>query len=178
GSAFTFLVAAASASAAVVRRDLAALQADIVSITTLVNKLDTDINAFPNTGGTVAGALAIHTDAVNVENAVNKGTTDAKALTQLSESDGQSVYNSVAALKPTILDALTVIVQKKPAFDALPLGGISTIVKNDLGVLRTDVANFGTALIAIAPDDLKDSSTTLKNDIDAAFGVAITAYGG
>lgn len=102
---------------------------------------------------------------------------------------------SIQAVEPTILNVLTNIVKKKPAFDALPLGGISTIVLGDLKTLNTDTLAFADALISIAPvsissvaqtfsfspspffqEDLKDDSTTIKNELAAAFATAIAAY--
>lgn len=57
-STFCLIATFAVASAAVIGvRDVATLKADIASITTAVNKLDADITAFPDSGGTVAGAL-------------------------------------------------------------------------------------------------------------------------
>lgn len=52
---------------------------------------------------------------------------------------------------PVILDALTAIVAKKPAFQALPLGGVPALVKQDLGNLSASTEAFENALIASTP---------------------------
>lgn len=86
------------------------------------------------------------------------------------------------------------IVAKKPAFDALPLGGISDLVRQDLSGLSSSTSSLEDALIALAPvrlrlkleglaqtkffyqADLVDESIALKNEVDAAFATAIAAY--
>jgi hypothetical protein len=68
-----------------------------------------------------------------------------------SESDGQTIIQSVQAIQPTIISALNGIAAKKPAFDALPLGGVSALVKQDLATLGSDTMAFENALTASAP---------------------------
>ncbi|KAH8831944.1 hydrophobic surface binding protein [Flagelloscypha sp. PMI_526] len=173
---YSFLLLAGYACGQSLPRDVPTLKSDISSITTATDKLDGDINAFPNSGGTVSGALAIHNDAIAVQKAVNQGTNDAKNTAPLNDAAGMEIYDSVHALQPTIVDALNVIVQKKPAFDALPLNGISTIVLNDLKGLNASVAGFADSLIAISPLGIVGAALQLKSDIIAAFDTAITAY--
>lgn len=55
------------------------------------------------------------------------------------------------AFEPTILDALSQIVAKKPAFVALPVGGIPALILSDLQALSAATSSFETALIAAAP---------------------------
>ena len=54
---FTFLVATVSASTLPVKRTVAQVEADIANIATQVATLDSAIDAYPNPGGTLAGAL-------------------------------------------------------------------------------------------------------------------------
>jgi len=158
------------------KRTVAQVEADIATINTDVNSLNTAINGFPATGGTLAEALAIHTDATNLETAITKGTTDVQNTGAVSEADGTTILKSVQAIQPTIISALNGIVAKKAAFQALPLGGVPALVKADLNTLNTDTSAFEAALIAAAPADLVANATAIKTAIDAAFSNAIAAY--
>ncbi|KAL0958505.1 hypothetical protein HGRIS_000647 [Hohenbuehelia grisea] len=166
----------ASAFASPVKRTVAQVEADLADISSRVTTLDNNINAFPNSGGSLAAALGIHTAATNLATALDKGTTDVNATPAFSEADGKTILNTVQGFEPSILDALKAIVAKKPAFDALPLGGVSGLVKQDLGNLKTSTDNLGSALIAKSPADLVSQATTIKNNIDAGFVPAQAAY--
>ncbi|KDR66630.1 hypothetical protein GALMADRAFT_80675 [Galerina marginata CBS 339.88] len=158
----------------------AATIADILSDTSTINSqittLDEAITAYPATGGTLANALAIHTDASNLINTVKKGTTDAVTPKPFSEADGNSIVKAVKAFEPKVLDALKQLVIKKPAFQALPIGGIPALVKQDLISLNASTVAFEAALIASAPADLIPTANSIKSTIDAAFATAIAAY--
>ncbi|KAF8960436.1 hydrophobic surface binding protein [Flammula alnicola] len=172
-STFAVLVSLVIASYA---STVADIETDIASIASQTTTLDNAINAFPATGGSLVNALAIHTDAVNLGTAIDKGTTDNVTPTPFSESDGSTILSSVQAFEPTILDALTQIVVKKPAFTALPIGGIPALIKQDLINLNASTFAFEAALIANAPADLVPTATSIKTTVDAAFASAIAAY--
>ncbi|KAJ7769452.1 hydrophobic surface binding protein [Mycena metata] len=158
------------------KRDVAKVESDIATISTQVTTLDNAIEAYPTSGGTLVAALGIHTDATNLVTTLNGATTDATANGALDETDARTILNSVEALEPTILDALTDIVVKKPAFAALPIGGIPALILQDLKNLKTATVAFAGALISAAPADLTAEATQLQNNITAAFDPAIAAY--
>jgi hypothetical protein len=100
----------------------------------------------------------------------------------------------VNGFKPAILDTLTAIVTKKPAFATLPLN-VNSIVLKDLKDLQTATSAFEASLIALAPvsfpqlhsrtdtifmrcpqADLKSQAQTISSQIDAAFVTAVAAY--
>ncbi|KAJ7106663.1 hydrophobic surface binding protein A-domain-containing protein [Mycena epipterygia] len=172
---FTFSLFAASFTTPV-KRTVAQVEADIASISTQVTTLDNAINAFSNTGGSLTAALAIHTDATNLEGTLNKGTTDVAATGTVDEADATTILNSVVAIEPVILNALQGIAAKEPAFAALPIGGIPALILADLQTLKTNTTSFATALINAAPADLKAEATAISNNITAAFNTAIAAY--
>ncbi|KAJ6576064.1 hydrophobic surface binding protein [Mycena vulgaris] len=159
-----------------VKRDVALVKADIAKITTQVTTLDNAIEAFPLTGGSLVNALAIHTDATSLITTLNTATTDTTANGALAEADGRTILTSVEAIEPTILDALSNIVVKKPAFAALPIGGLPALILQDLKNLKTATVAFSAALVANAPADLVAEATTVQTTITAAFDPAIAAY--
>jgi len=151
--------------------------ADISTIASQTSTLDKAITAFPATGGSLLNALAIHTDSTNLVTSINKGTTDVNGVPKpVSEADGASILSAVQGFEPSILDSLTQIVIKKPAFQNLPLGGIPALVKQDLINLNASTFAFEAALIASAPADLVPTATSVKAAVDAAFASAIAAY--
>ncbi|KAK7445737.1 hypothetical protein VKT23_014732 [Stygiomarasmius scandens] len=167
---------AALALASPFKRTVAQVETDLRNIATQVTTLDNNINAFPNSGGSLTQALAIHTAAQNLLTSVNSATTDVQGTTGVSESDGQTIIGIVNGFEPTIIDALNAIITKKPAFDALPLGGVSALVKQDLGQLGTATSNLEVALINQAPSDLKSQAQSIQAAVDAAFAKAQAAY--
>ncbi|KAJ7624236.1 hydrophobic surface binding protein [Mycena polygramma] len=172
----TVLSVAAVGLGLTVKRDAAAVEADIAKISTQVTTLDNAIQAFPLTGGSLVAALGIHTDATTLITTLNGAIVDVTATPTLSEDDGRTILSSVEAIEPTILDALTNIVVKKPAFVALPIGGLPALILQDLKNLKNATVAFAGGLIAIAPADLVAEATEIQNNITAAFDPAIAAY--
>ncbi|KAF7350153.1 Hydrophobic surface binding protein [Mycena venus] len=182
----TVLSVAAVGLALTVKRDAATVEADIAKISSQVTTLDNAIEAYPphRWNSCQCSGMpfcddchAIHTDATNLITTLNGAVTDVTVATpQLSEADGRTILTSVEAIEPVILDALTDIVVKKPAFAALPIGGIPALILQDLEKLKTATVAFSSGLITIAPPDLVDEATDLSNNITAAFDPAIAAY--
>ncbi|KAJ7121565.1 hydrophobic surface binding protein [Mycena epipterygia] len=172
----TVLSVAAVGLALSVKRTVAQVESDIATITSQVTTLDNAIEAYPLTGGTLLAALTIHSDATTLITTLNTATTDVTSTGPLAEADGRTILTSVEAIEPIILDALTDIVTKKPAFAALPIGGIPALILQDLKNLQTATVAFATALVANAPADLVAEATTVEDNITAAFTPAIAAY--
>ena len=94
------------------------------------------------------------------------------------------------------MDALKVIVDKKPALEALPIGGIVGVIRQDLNFLYSNTTAFENALIAAAPvrscpvhctfyklipvfaiqDELKDQANAIKTKVNDGYATAIAAY--
>ncbi|KAH8827085.1 hydrophobic surface binding protein A-domain-containing protein [Flagelloscypha sp. PMI_526] len=174
---FGLILAASTVFATVLPRVGDPLKADIAAIQTAANKLDVDINAFPNTGGTVVGALGLHADFVNLINAINQGITDASAIQPVDPGSAQELYDDMLALKPVFLDILSVAIAKKPVFDSLPLS-ISTLLLADIKNLKNVLSQFFGIIIPLLPPPYDEETQILENDIIDAFNTAIAAWGG
>ncbi|KAG5634646.1 hypothetical protein H0H81_001275 [Sphagnurus paluster] len=72
--------------------------------------------------------------------------------------------------------ALTNIIARKAAFNALPIDGIRALVKQDLANLSASTTKFEAALIAAASADLVAEATAFKGRVDGYFAAAIAAY--
>ncbi|KAF5337836.1 hypothetical protein D9758_015708 [Tetrapyrgos nigripes] len=200
-----FLVLAALAlvvASPIGKRTVPQVEADLRNIATQVTTLDNSIKAFPNTGGTLVQALAIHTSAANLVPTIKSATTDIQVhfffnlllltdtetddnigfffplqgTTGITEADGQTVLAIVNGIEPIIIDALNLIITKKAAFDALPLGGVSALVKQDLAQLAPAAQALEVALINLLPADLKAQATAIQIVVNGACGNAQAAY--
>jgi hypothetical protein len=69
----------------------------------------------------------------------------------VSETDGRTILNDLEALETPIKTGLTNIVAKKPAFQALPVGGLVALVKQDIFDLKNNTDAFGAACLAACP---------------------------
>ncbi|KIM37999.1 hypothetical protein M413DRAFT_448046 [Hebeloma cylindrosporum] len=176
-SSFVFLLSVASiALATPVKRTVDQVKADIADISAKVTSLDNAITAFPLTGGSLLAALGIHNSAGALITTLQTATTDVVETGPLGEEDGAAVLASVQAFEPTIQHALVEIVTKKPAFQALPIGGLPALILQDLKSLKANTGAFSDALISTAPEDLVDTATNLRDGILAGFDPAIAAY--
>jgi hypothetical protein len=107
---------AALSLAAVLKRDAATVEADLAVLTSQVTALDNAVQAFPLSGGTLAEAMTVHTNAVNIISTLNTAASDEKAIDTFSETKGQAILAALKGFEPTILDFLQNIVVRKPAF--------------------------------------------------------------
>jgi hypothetical protein len=176
----SFLVVALSAASALAsphaKRTAAQIISDLHTINTQTTSLDNAILAFPNTGGRLTAALAIHTDTVTLTNTVTSSTNDVKATPALSEANGKSVVTVATSFAPLLTKTLNDVVAKKASFAALLIGGIPALVLADLKNLNSSINAFDKALFAITPADLKGQVNILSNKHSAAFATAIAAY--
>ncbi|KAH9478053.1 hypothetical protein JR316_0010290 [Psilocybe cubensis] len=156
------------------------VKADIATITSQAKALQAAIMAFPNNGGSLITALAMHTDAVNLGSAIDKATSDVNAVTPkpFAEADGSAILAAVQKLEPIITNTVNQIVSKKAAFQALPLpnGSIPALVKQDLVDLNSKASRFEAALTKSASPNHVAAATAIKASLDAAVARAIAAY--
>jgi len=168
-------------SAPVRRQTVAAVEADIANIATQVNALDSSLNALSDSNPDLQAALNINTASGTLDTALKTAVTDVNsdlaANGPPSLADATTIINAVVAFEGTILDALTVIVAKKPTFAKLPID-VTPLVLNDLTSLYTDTQAFEVALLSAAPLALYATGTSLASSINFAFSTAIVAYGG
>ncbi|PVH73668.1 hypothetical protein DL98DRAFT_430953, partial [Cadophora sp. DSE1049] len=124
-SSAVILALAAIGNAAILARDAATVLSDIESINSDTQSLTTAVNAFSGIND-AAGLIAAES---GLSDAINKGTTDAKATTSVSDSEAQSILDAVKNLIPNIVAALNAVVSKDEAFTS---AGIQSVVAGDL----------------------------------------------
>ncbi|KAJ6492148.1 hydrophobic surface binding protein [Mycena sanguinolenta] len=160
------------------KRTVAQVEADIASVSSQVTTLDNDIKGFPASG--LLGALNIDTAANTLASRLNTATSDLKENGALDEADATTILNSVQAIEPVILDALSRLAGDEPAAvsysAALPIPGVPGLILSELQTLKADADAFSAALIGAVPADLQAEATTIQSNIDAGFASAIAAY--
>jgi len=173
----SFLSATLSAALSV-EVQVATVRADIATISTQVNSLRDSVAAFPDSGGSLIEVLAINVAAGNLILAINTATIDTKAVTAaVSGDDANKILADLTNLKPTILDALRLLVAKKPAVASLyNVIDVPALAVHALKALQTAVSALEAALIASAPADFKNKSQPLIDEVDTAFATAIQAF--
>ncbi|KDR66232.1 hypothetical protein GALMADRAFT_232623 [Galerina marginata CBS 339.88] len=150
---------------------------DFATINTRTTALDNSIKAFSITAGTLAQALAIHNDAVAVNSAVTKTTSDLQvALKPIADSDTDTILEDLAILDPIVQSALTGIVAKKPAFDALPIGNGSGTAKQDLKDLSNSATTLLTTLAGAVSTGKVAQVNAYKTKFQTGLQVATNAY--
>ncbi|KAF7349329.1 Hydrophobic surface binding protein [Mycena sanguinolenta] len=169
---FVSLCLIAASVSSPTKRTVAQVEADIASISTQLTTLDEEIKDF--TAPDPLGALSIQMTTGSLEHTLNTATLHVKETGPIGEADAPTILDSVEAIEPIIIDALTQIAGKKANFAALLVA--PPVVLADLETLKTDTDELGAALISVAPTDLKPSATSIMSAIDAAFATAIAAY--
>ncbi|KAJ7894850.1 hydrophobic surface binding protein [Mycena olivaceomarginata] len=160
--------------AAVLKRDAATVEADLTVLTSQVTALDNAVQVFPLSGGTLAEAMTVHTNTVNVISTLNTAASDEKAVDTFSKTEGQAILVALEGFEPTILDFLQNIVVRKPAFEVLP--GVTAQILQDLNNYLTTGIAFGSTLFNKVPADLDAEVAQFQNNTVSAFEVAIDAY--
>ncbi|THU99532.1 hypothetical protein K435DRAFT_658869 [Dendrothele bispora CBS 962.96] len=173
---FTILVTVtALAVASPVKCTVAQVETDLKDIFTQMTNLGNSIKAFPDSGGSFSSALVCN-DLLRYLNDAESEITYLYGTTNVTDSDGQIIQDLVKNSEPAIINALNNIVTKKAAFDALPLGGVSFIVKKNLGQLSTATEALETSLFSRTPVSRFLQAQAIQSSVDAAFAKAQAAY--
>ncbi|KXN82047.1 hypothetical protein AN958_03265 [Leucoagaricus sp. SymC.cos] len=173
-SAFTYL---ASAIAATIGVSIESILVDITNIRERVTSLIGAINNYPATCGSRAGAAGIHYRAEDTWTAIIKTINDVKTIREpVSVADGVRILNSINALKPLVLEALRVVVDKKPAFQSLNMKSVLNFVADDLVELNQTTTALENVFISRTPPELLEEANAIRAEIDSAFIVAIAVY--
>jgi len=168
-------------SSPVRRQSIATVEADLNNIATQTTALDNSLITFVGANATLQAALNINTASGDLDTALQTATSDLNADIAAngppSEADADTIIGIVLGFTPTILDALSQIVAKKPTLVSLPID-VTGLVLTDLEDLYSDSLLFEAALLSVAPADLLATGSALTYSINSAFSTAIAAYGG
>lgn len=163
-SALLVLVSGASSALGSTVQDVLS---DITTINTNVMGLTSSLNGF---NGEISSAVPVTGAESTLQKSLNQGTSDAKGVSDVSESDGNTVLQAVNSLLPNVIDSLNVFVGKAPMFQSAGLGQVAS---SDILMLQTGSNNFANALVSVAPTGISAQATAARDCIQAAFSSAI-----
>ncbi|KAJ7767629.1 hydrophobic surface binding protein A-domain-containing protein [Mycena metata] len=157
------------------KRSAVQLETDISTVAAEISSLDTQVTAFPATGGSLLQVLATHTAITNLEGGITTATTDLVAAGPLDEVNATAIVTALQDLVPVFLDALNKLSIKEPSVAAASSAG-KALFLSDLKNLKAATDLFLEDLAAAVPPDLQEEVREIQEELDGGFGTAITAY--
>ncbi|KAJ7758003.1 hydrophobic surface binding protein A-domain-containing protein [Mycena metata] len=146
------------------KRSAVQLESDINTIATELSALDTQITAFPATGGSLVRVLAIHTVITNLEGGITTATTDLLATGPLGEVDVTAIVTMLQDLVPVFLDALNQFSIKEPSGTAV-FSADKALFLSDLKNLKAVTDLFLEDLTAAVPPDLQEEVREIQEEL-------------
>ncbi|KAJ7722381.1 hypothetical protein B0H16DRAFT_1737760 [Mycena metata] len=141
-----------------VKSDGSTLANDLANIIADVETLDTEIAAFPPPNNSQA------LDAL-------QGIPGS-----LSPAATTAILAQVDALLAVTNKTLVAIVAKKPSFAALPIGGVTGLIRTDLSALSAASSNFCDAVVSKCSADRATDCADRKTRFITAFQAAIVDF--
>ncbi|GLB38907.1 hypothetical protein LshimejAT787_0600690 [Lyophyllum shimeji] len=156
---------------------VANVKSDIGQTLTFVKALDDAINKIPSNGATLSQGIAIQSNLIKAENALDKGTTDVKATPPFDADASKDILAAFKTIVPTNVHLLKNVVAKKASIVRIPFPGIAGLVRDALKKLQASSDAFQNVLIeSYHSEDDKNEARGIKGELDAAFGDAVRAY--
>lgn len=147
---------------------------DLSDINSYVGSVGSLVNSWQPSDG-YGAALKIHATEQKVEDLIVEATSACDLGGQISSSQADTILGALNSLVPNIESALRAVVQKKPAFDSVPL--VTRLVTTDVQNLFVKTHSLENNLLAAVPDSRKQEATEDINRINYAFSQAYRAYG-
>ncbi|KAG6884735.1 hypothetical protein C0993_008646 [Termitomyces sp. T159_Od127] len=177
---FKALVVVASLVAASVAQTFSMFEDNLkMKVVPAMNNLNATIHEFPMMGGrTVKKAMAIHYSVMDLVDAANSITDimnvgsyisvcisqcsnrlfKKKMTSKFSDEEGMKILSDFQGMKPTFMDAMQGMVARMPALNALPRGGVTSLVEKDLEDLKSCAEAFITAFNDhVSPEMVKEA---------------------
>lgn len=144
------------------------------NINSYVSSVESRVNGWQPSDG-YGAALKVHTTEQKLEDLIVETTSTCDLGGQTSSSHADTILGEMDSLVPNIENALRAVVQKKPAFDSVPL--VTRLVTADVQSLFVKTYSLENKLLAAMPDSRKQEATEYVNRINYAFSAAYHAYG-
>ncbi|KAI7886818.1 hypothetical protein K492DRAFT_122009 [Lichtheimia hyalospora FSU 10163] len=144
------------------------------NIDSYVRYLGSQVNGWQPSDG-YGAALRIHAIEQSVEGRIEEGTSICDLGGQVSASHADTILNELDTVVPDIESALGEVVQRKSAFDSVPL--VTPLVTRDIQNLFAKTYALENKLLADMPNSRKQRVTGYINRINSAFSAAYRTYG-
>lgn len=161
-------------SSTLYRRDAATVKQDISTISTNLNRVYQDVQAFQ---GDTLTALAINNDANTLSNSLAKAAQDAGASAPFTTADSAAIASSIAALQPNIVATLQLLVSKKPLFQTAALGlSADGLVESSVQSLKTNTDYFAGNVSRKFVADIQNLAPLVTGQIDYHYVQTLQAF--
>ncbi|KAK4504507.1 hypothetical protein PRZ48_005423 [Zasmidium cellare] len=155
------ILLAVSATASVLPRDAATVQADLKTINSDTTTLTQKVQAY---NGGVSNALPIQSAENQLEKDLKSANTDAGNSAVVSATDAQSIIDYINnTLEPNIAKSIQALEAKKSNFQA---DGLSGTVLSDLKNIKNETDTLGASLKAKTPSSKQSAAQAALNKID------------
>ncbi|KAH8645824.1 hydrophobic surface binding protein A-domain-containing protein [Xylariales sp. PMI_506] len=164
-------LAAGASAAAINRRDVSTILANLEAIDSSTNSLTSTVTSWD---GSLLGALTINTAAGTLESQIEAANTEAETEAVSSSADSQTIIAYITGTAtPDIAASLTALIAREADFASL---GITSLVLNTLETLQADNDALGATLVSITSSDQVANAEAALAVIDADFTAAIAAF--
>lgn len=161
------------ACSVLVAADANAVISDFNSISTKLQKLDTDVNNVSGGFVGIGSQLQVSVDSVDIDSALLATASDVEASSVFSASESSSIIDAVSNVTTTANKTLADVSSKNSVF-----AGLSPIVLASLYQLKNDQNLLGVSLYSKLDQSQISRGITLLNTLNSAFNAAIKVYGG
>lgn len=147
---------------------------DLSTIDSYVKDVASRVSRWQPSDG-YGAALRIHATEQKVEGLIEEATSTCKFGSEISTSQADTILNGMDPLVSNIESALSAVIQKKPAFDSVPL--VTPLVSSDIQHLYAKTYGLENTLLSDVPDSRREKATTYMNRINSAFSAVYRTYG-
>ncbi|KAH8648697.1 hydrophobic surface binding protein A-domain-containing protein [Xylariales sp. PMI_506] len=167
---FNLVVVVLGAPGSPSRRSASSIESDISTISSELTTLDSQIDSFD---GGLLSALSLLVTFNDLQSDITTATSDVESTGALSDSDSATIYSNAEALTTQITSVLSDVEAK---VSTVASSGYTSYVLEALSELKTDAANFFSALEAEVGSSYLAPIETLASTVDSAFTTAIGDY--
>ncbi|KXN89763.1 hypothetical protein AN958_05303 [Leucoagaricus sp. SymC.cos] len=138
--------------------------------------LTSNTSSFQSTD-TFEKALVLHNNALAVKEGVDILIPDIRNVAQpISVADGTKILNFFKELQVSWNSVLEQTITKKPFFDALPVGNMTPLIRQDLRDMHATLMTAANLLIDAAPAELQAEGRALHKAYEDTIKETMAVY--
>ncbi|KXT18889.1 hypothetical protein AC579_3525 [Pseudocercospora musae] len=145
------------------------IAADIKAITSATDGLTAALRNFND----ASTALAVNAATGKVSDAIKKGTSDANAISSISQADALTLSGPIGDLNDATKRSIDQLIAKKPLFVSL---GFAGIVLDTLKSQQAQSSAFSEAVISKLPEGLRTIASNISKPAADAIAAGIAAF--
>ncbi|KAF5310289.1 hypothetical protein D9619_010130 [Psilocybe cf. subviscida] len=151
---------------------------DVTVVCSDANSLNSALLAFPTTGGTLVGALSIHSASTSLTTALNTATTDTNNVgpSPMSTTDSAAICSALSSCAAAFQSIFNRFVILHPSFNTLPVGGVPTLIRQDVHALVPALSALEAALAAHFDSSAFSCLAAFEGTVDSSKAACLLAY--